>query len=60
MHMTMLDGTIKTTKIIDQGQFFGFRNKPENIRNSFATAKSSPTEVIQIDTVKFQEIFSKA
>ena len=56
----MLDGTIKTTKIIDQGQFFGFRNKPENIRNSFATAKSSPTEVIQIDTVKFQEIFSKA
>ena len=58
--MTMLESDDKTTKIIEEGQFFGFRNKPSEMRNDFVTAKSNLTEVIQIDNLKFQSIFSKA
>ena len=58
--MTMLESNDKTTKIIDEGQFFGFRNKPSEMRNDFVTAKADLTEVIQIDNHKFQSIFSKA
>ena len=54
LHMTILDCESKSTTTIEAGQFFGFAIKPDTIRNSFATAKSSPTKVIQIDTKKFQ------
>ena len=53
LHMTMLESDDKTTKIIDEGQFFGFRNKPSEMRNDFVTAKADLTEVIQIDNHKF-------
>ena len=60
LHMTMLASDEKTTKIIDEGQFFGFRNTPNEMRNDFVTAKSNLTEVIQIDNTKFQSIFFMA
>ncbi len=56
----MLESDDKATKVIEEGQFFGFRNKPDETRNDFVTAKSNKTEVIQIDNAKFQEILSKA
>lgn len=60
MHMTLLDSESKSTKTIEAGQFFGFTNKPDTIRSSFATAQSSPTKVIQLDTKKFQELLTRA
>ena len=38
MHMTLLDSESKSTKTIEAGQIFGFTNKPDTIRSSFATA----------------------
>ena len=60
MHLVLDGDDDNISKILEEGQFFGFRDDPFETRNEIVTAKSQLVEVIEIDTFNFKEIIQKA